>query len=98
MKRFIVAGACLLLMGCATTPSVGSRVWHEDRTAEIEQAYQNWELTEEEYIALRNQTDAIRSDYLNRMEMRRRSHVRFGIGYGYHHYPYWGRIGYYPYW
>lgn len=98
MKQYILAAVCVLGMGCATTPSIGSSVWHEERVAEIEAAYNDWELTEEEYLELKNEADAIRSDYLNRLEMRRQANYRIGIGYGYGHYPhYWG-LGYYPYW
>lgn len=99
MKQFILAAACLVAVGCVTTPAVGSRVWHEERTAEIEQAYNDWELTEEEYLELKNETDAIRSEYLDRLEQRRRyQSFRFGIGYGFHHHHHFGHFGYHPHW
>lgn len=98
MKQYILALVCLLALGCVTTPAVGSRVWHEERMTEIDAAYQNWELTEEEYLALKSETDEIRSEYLNRLEERRRRDFRFGIGYGFHHHHHFGHFGYYPHW
>lgn len=100
MKLLLIVSVCAVIVcsGCATTPAIGSSVWHEERTAEIQQAYQDWELTEEEYLALKNETDQIRSDYLNRLEERRRRNYSFGIGYGFHHYHHFGHFGYYPHW
>lgn len=101
MKPYILALVCLVCLiasGCVTTPSVGSSVWHEERMVEIEQAYNNWELTEEEYLALKNETDAIRSEYLNRLEERRRANFHFGVGYGFHHGHHFGHIGHHPHW
>ncbi len=98
MKYTILVAVCLVAAGCITTPSVGSSVWHQERTAEIEQAYDAWEIDEEEYLRLRTETDQIRSDYLTRLEQRRRSRVYVGFGYGYHHHHHAGHFGYYPDW
>ena len=59
--RFGIAfAAAIFLAGCATTPSVGSKKWHETRFAEIESAYQNSEISEEAYLSLKNEADQTR--------------------------------------
>ena len=98
MKQFILAAVCVSAIGCVTTPSVGSNVWHQERMAEIEQAYYDWEITEEEYLTLKNDADALRSDYLNRLEERRRANFSVGVGYGFHHHGHFGHLGFHPHW
>ncbi len=60
----LLAGAAATA-GCATKgpPDPGSRLWHEDRLAEIEAARSRGELTTEQYIALKNDADATRAEY-----------------------------------
>lgn len=101
-KKILWALVCCSVAGCATVPHVGSAAWHGERVVEIEQAYDAWEIDEEEYLQLRTETDAIRSDYLDRLERRRASYYYgFGYGYGYgygrygHFGSYWGYGPYY---
>lgn len=49
--------------GCATTPAVGSRTWHEQRISEIESAYAQGKIGTEAYLSLKNDADAIRQAY-----------------------------------
>ena len=63
--------AALVLTGCVTTPATGSRVWYDQRVAEIEAAYENGELTQESYLTLKNQTDQTRVEYQNALRERR---------------------------
>jgi len=50
------------LGGCATYQGVGSGYWHKNRLAEIETAYQNKELTDAEYLSLKNEADKVRKE------------------------------------
>lgn len=67
-KRAVSAGvlaAVAATTGCATNgpPDPGTRLWHEQRLAEIEAARSRGELTTEQYIALKNEADATRAEY-----------------------------------
>lgn len=95
-KTIVWALACCAAAGCATAPRVGSASWHGERVAEIEQAYDAWEIGEEDYLRLKTETDAIRSEYLGRLE-RRRANYYYGFGYGYGHHGHFGHYwGYGP--
>lgn len=62
--RFWLFPALLAVAGCATgPPDVGSRVWHEQRIAEIDAAYSRGDLTTEQYLSLKNEADATRAEY-----------------------------------
>lgn len=66
--RFDIAfAAAIFLAGCATTPSVGSKKWHETRIAEIESAYQNGEVSKEAYLSLKNEADQTRVEHAENM-------------------------------
>lgn len=69
---------CLTLVGCATTgpPSVGSSAWHDQRMAEIQEAYDFGEIDRQEYLRLKNEADQIHVDYRGRM---RSHHHHSGI-------------------
>lgn len=79
--------------GCATTPSVGSKKWHTERTSEIETAFENDEISKEAYLSLKNETDRTRVDYQENMRrnLRSRRYVAFPHHHYYpyrHHHPY----------
>lgn len=80
VKRALGLALALMLAGCATTPAVGSRHWHDGRIAEIEAASQNNEISEEEKISLKNEADAVRVQYQESV----RSRLRYG---GYPSFP-----------
>ena len=90
MPRLLRYLAALVLVvafaGCATTPSVGSKKWHTERTSEIETAYQNDEISKEAYLSLKNETDRTRVDYQENMRrnLRSRRYVAFPH---HHHFP-----------
>jgi hypothetical protein len=68
MWFLLVAG---MMAGCATTSTApGSELWHTDRMLEIEEAYANGEITREAYLTLKNQADATRVEYLQRLDRR----------------------------
>ncbi len=71
LRHGIIGLALLVFVGCVTIPSTGSRVWYDQRMVEIETAYQNGELTEEQYLDLKNQSDQIRVDYQSALRDRR---------------------------
>ena len=67
--RFGVAFVtAIVLAGCATTPLVGSKKWHETRIAEIESAYQNSEIPKEAYLSLKNEADQTRVEHQEYMK------------------------------
>ncbi len=86
--RYLAAlAAVVALAGCATTPSIGSKKWHTERTSEIETAYQNDEISKEAYISLKNESDQTRVEYQE--NMRRQLRSRRYISFPHHHYyPY----------
>ena len=63
LRLGIAFAVTIILAGCATTPPVGSKKWHETRIAEIELAYQNNEVSEELYLSLKNEADQIRVEH-----------------------------------
>jgi hypothetical protein len=82
MKQTIIS--CLILLaltGCATYRGVGSQTWYDQRTAELESARKNQNLTEAEYQNAKNQLDQIRVNYLNRDS----SPVHTSVGFGWWH-------------
>jgi len=81
MHRYLFLAALVVaLIGCATTPSVGSKTWHEERLAEIEVAHDNGEIDEAEYISLKTEADGVRVQYQEAV----RSRLRYG---GYPSFP-----------
>ncbi len=85
-RHLAALAVVVALSGCATTPSVGSKNWHTERTTEIETAYQNDEITKEAYLSLKNETDQTRVDYQENMRrnLRSRRYVAFPH---HHHFP-----------
>ena len=87
LLRYLAALALVVaLAGCATTPSVGSKKWHTERTSEIETAFENDEISKEAYLSLKNETDRTRVDYQENMRrnLRSRRYVAFPH---HHHFP-----------
>jgi hypothetical protein len=79
MKPIIIS--CLIILalaGCATYKGVGSQTWHDQRTAELEQARKDQKITEAEYQNSKNQIDQIRVNYLRRDDSP--VHTSFGFG------------------
>ena len=68
MIRSVLILCLLLISGCATGVTVGSRSWHEARTMEIDAAYQNGEISKTESISLKNEADKIRVKYESEMD------------------------------
>lgn len=66
MKNIIFCFIILALTGCATYKGVGSQIWHDQRSVELEEARKSRKITEAEYQNSKNQIDQIRVDYLNR--------------------------------
>ncbi len=55
-----------LMVGCATDPNEpGSKNWYINRIEEIEAAKTAGQISEAEYLALKNQADATRALRLN---------------------------------
>ena len=80
---FAALAAVVALAGCATTPSVGSKKWHDSRIVEIESAYEAGEVSEAEYLALKNEADQTRVEHQE--NMRRHLEYRRTIGFYRHH-------------
>jgi len=79
-NRVIVLTLCLFLTACqAPRVRTGSQVWHDQRIAEIEQAYDAKEIDKTEYLQLKNETDKIRADYAQN-DISTHTH----LGYGHH--------------
>jgi hypothetical protein len=66
MKNIILCFIIIALTGCATYKGVGSQMWYDQRSAELEEARNSQKITEAEYQTSKNQIDQIRVDYLNR--------------------------------
>ncbi len=91
MKHMLLILILSFFVGCATTPSVGSKVWHDERIAEIDRSYDAWEIEEDDYLERKNEADKIRSDYLERRENAyHHYHPYYGFSYGYGHGHYRG--------
>lgn len=83
-KMRAIARACfallligILLSACASSPDVvGSRTWHAQRIAEIDTSYNRGDLSEEEYLRLKNEADNIRAERRGG-----RSSVSLGVGF-----------------
>ena len=78
LVRWVFLALAMAAAGCATTPSVGSHTWYDLRMQEIETSYELGQVSEDEYLNLKNEVDAIRVDYQNGLRSR---------SYYYHHYP-----------
>ena len=70
IRAFAWRGAAILgllmLAACATDPNEpGSQLWYTNRLQEIEAAKAAGQITEGEYLALKNQADATRALRLN---------------------------------
>ena len=88
LLRYLIALVLVVAFaGCATTPSVGSKKWHTERTSEIETAFENDEISKEAYLSLKNETDQTRVEYQE--SMRRQLRSRRYVSFPHHHYyPY----------
>lgn len=89
MNTWTCATKAILILGCAltvTVDTVGSRPWYDQRTAEIESAFNLGEIDEETYLEMMGETDQIRSDYLGRYYYRGSYSVYLGYPYYHHHY------------
>ena len=83
MKRSAVILLSLLIAGCVTVDTVGSRPWYNQRMDEIEYAYETAAIDEEAYLGMKNEADQIRVDYME--SLRYRYPVSYGFYYGSHH-------------
>ena len=106
MKRLqLIAIAAFLIVavsGCATSGDqavrVGSKSWHEERLLEIGAALDSGEISMEEYLRLKNETDEIRANQIAAARERSRVHTSIGFGYyggrhlGYGHRHHRGRV------
>ena len=86
LKYGVAFAATLVLAGCATTPSAGSKKWHNTRLVEIETAYENDEISKETYLSLKNEADQTRVEYQEnfRRQVRSRRYISFPH---HHHFP-----------
>ena len=79
----------LSLAACATNgpPPIGSGAWHEQRIAEIQQAYDYGDITIDQYLALKNEADQIHVDYRERVrpQYQPRGAIVFGGPIVHHH-------------
>lgn len=64
MKITIAVIFVLMVFGCSVYQGVGSEYWHVARLEEIQTAYEAGQLSESEYLRLKNESDAIRQEYL----------------------------------
>lgn len=80
--QILVILLVVAMTGCATdgTPRVGSQDWYDARIAEIEASHDAGELTTEEYLRLKNETDQVRAEAQNRG----RSNPSVSLGFGVH--------------
>lgn len=102
-KNFTLFLLLFFLGGCATFQGVGSSHWYKSRLNEIEMAYQNNEITQAEYLSLKNETDKIREESIRKSHAYyssyqgyyypRRHSYRYAHHYGRHHYGHYH--GYY---
>ena len=84
MKRSLAVLTGLLITGCVTVGTIGSRPWYTQRMDEIEYAYETAAIDEEAYLGMKNEADQIRGDYLARVR------YRYPGYYGYYHsYPHY---------
>lgn len=85
LQLIAMAAVLFALSGCATTSDpasrVGSKTWHEVRILEIGAAYDAGEITKEEHLRLKNETDAIRADQIAAAQDRSRVYTSIGFGY-----------------
>ena len=80
LRLGVAVTVAIFLAGCATTPPVGSKKWHETRIAEIESAYQNTEISKETYLSLISEADQTRVQHKANM----RSHLLYRRSIGYY--------------
>jgi len=62
MKKLLVVVLCLGLMGCVTAENLlmgSDHTKYKNRTQEIEQAYQNDEITKAEYLDLKLKNEQV---------------------------------------
>ncbi len=70
-KSVFVAAVCAaLIAGCASNgeakaPDPGSKKWYAQRMQEIEASKSAGQLTDEQYLSLKNEADATRAAYQN---------------------------------
>jgi hypothetical protein len=88
---FVALALATTLAACATNPNKppdpGSRAWYEQRIQEIEAAKAAGQLTEEQYLSLKNEADATRAARLDAMRNNDYPPVGlvFGFGTVHHH-------------
>jgi hypothetical protein len=78
-RKLIIFLIFIILSGCAPNNDVGSQVWYDKRIQEIESSYTSKEITKADYIRLKNEADAIRSDYMNNGALRTGVGLHYGI-------------------
>jgi len=63
LEPYYILCCIIVLSGCAASkPDVpGTKAWHEKRTTEIQQALDQGEITQAQYINLKNEADKIRA-------------------------------------
>jgi len=72
----------LVAAGCAAKKvRVGSDTWHQTRIAEIQAAYDKGEISQDQYLQLKNQADQIRAEY-DSASSYRHSHMGYRYGRG----------------
>jgi len=75
----------VLLSACATNPNAppdpGSKQWYQLRLQEIEASKAAGQLTDEQYLSLKNEADATRAAHLD--AMRRNDYPPVGVVFGF---------------
>lgn len=95
MKSFQWVVICLLLCGCASVNTVGSKSWHYARLDELREARMKGQITTEKYLELKSEADKIRMDYVEASQRYAYDpyyypYPRFSYGFGY--YNHFGRF------
>ena len=89
-SRGLFVALALALGACATNPNKppdpGSKAWYEQRIQEIESAKAAGQLTEEQYLTLKNEADATRSAHLDALRNTNNPPVGIVFGFGTGHY------------
>ncbi len=79
----------LAISACATNPNAppdpGTKKWYDLRIQEIEASKAAGQLTDQQYLELKNQADTTRSAHLDAMRYRDYPPVGFMFGFGHVH-------------
>jgi hypothetical protein len=91
LNRIAISALCALALGaCATNPNKppdpGSKAWYEQRIQEIDAAKAAGQLTDEQYLSLKNEADATRSAHLDALRNTNSPPVGIVFGFGTGHY------------